>query len=173
MLPITDSLVPALLIIGALLVMAEAFIPGAHFIVLGVALFLTGLVALLFGGGPITLLIVFLIVSILTLLGYRNLELYGTEQGTTSDSSDLESQEAVVTQRVTQTDGQVELIGSGTGMSSTYQARAPVGEIPEDTRVLVTDAGGGSILEVMPLEDNEFDEMLGMNEETELEEEFN
>lgn len=139
------------LLVGTLLMIAEAIIPGAHFIVLGVAIFLTGVVGFITGWGIVFLAVTFVLVSILTYVGYSKLDLYQGDGPTTgsSDSDDLVGVEGTVTETVMQGSGKADL--EVTGFHSEYQARTPHGEIPEGTRVLVTDGRGGSVVEVQAL----------------------
>ncbi|WP_340100775.1 NfeD family protein [Salinibaculum salinum] len=141
-----------LLLAGAGLVIAEAFAPGAHFFVLGVGLFVAGLVgiALPSGLGAVALLIMALAVLIstgLTLYVYREFDIYaGSGEGTTSDSSSLRGQTGRVTERVTPTDGEVKLESGG--FNPYYKARSVDGTIEEGETVIVLDPGGGNVLTV-------------------------
>jgi membrane protein implicated in regulation of membrane protease activity len=140
-----------LLLVGAGLIMAEAFAPGAHFFVVGVALFAAGLVGFLLPiGGTLSLLImaaVVIVTAVGTLYGYRELDLYGGEgEGKTSDSRSLRGKSGRVTERITPTEGEVKL-DSG-GFNPYYQARSVDGEIEEGEEVIVIDPGGGNVLTV-------------------------
>jgi membrane protein implicated in regulation of membrane protease activity len=143
-----------LILLGAALIVAEAFAPGAHFFVAGVALFMAGIVGVgvgaLFGGGVILLLamsVTVLVSASVTLYAYRQLDIYGgADGGQTSDSSSLRGQTGRVTDRVTATDGEVKL-DSG-GFNPYYQARSMNSEIEEGTEVMVVDPGGGNVVTV-------------------------
>lgn len=142
-----------LILVGAGLIIAEAFAPGAHFFVVGVALFAAGLVGFLGAillPGPINLLlmtIVVLVTSLATLWAYREIDVMGGPgQGQTSDSSSLRGSTGRVTERVTPTDGEIKL--SDGGFNPYYKARSMDGEIPEGEEVIVVDPGGGNVVTV-------------------------
>ena len=140
-----------LTLVGAGLIMAEAFAPGAHFFVVGVALFVAGLVGFILPiGGPLSLFIMSLVVigtAVATLYGYRRMDIWGgTGEGKTSDSASLRGQVARVTERVTPTEGEVKV--SEGGFNPYYRARSVDGEIKEGEEVIVIDPGGGNVLTV-------------------------
>lgn len=149
-----QSLALLLTIAGAALCIVEALAPGAHFIVLGVALLVAGLVGLAFPplGTPLALAFLVLAVGAASLYGYRRFDLYTAEGGvaTTRGSTDLVGEEGIVTERVTTTEGRVRLRDGG--FDPVYSARAMSGTIPEGAEVIVLDAGGGSVLTVEALE---------------------
>lgn len=146
--------VPFLLVlVGSVLMIMEAFAPGAHFIVLGIALLAAGLVGLLLGGllpvaaMPIVLAAVVLVAGGAALYGYRQFDFYGGKgSGQTSDSQSLRGKTGRVTQRVTKRDGEVKLDGGG--FNPYYQARSIDGAIEEGEEVMVVDPGGGNVLTV-------------------------
>ncbi|SFR40804.1 Membrane protein implicated in regulation of membrane protease activity [Halogeometricum rufum] len=146
---------PYLLIVAGIgISLAEALAPGAHLVVLGVALLAAGLVGLLLGpaAGPIVLGVLVLVFGALALYGYRELDLYGGKgSGKTSDSSSLRGRTARVTERVTPTQGEVKL-DEGGGFNPYYAARSVDGEIPEGSEVMVVDPGGGNVVTVESLE---------------------
>ncbi|WP_136688241.1 NfeD family protein [Halorhabdus amylolytica] len=141
-----------LLLAGALLLIAEALAPGAYFIVLGIALLVAGLVGLVLPAslGVLSVVImagVVLAVGSVTLYGYRQFDFYGGKgEARTSDSDSLKGKTGRVTDRVTDTDGEVKL-DSG-GFNPHYQARAFDDEIPEGEEIIVVDPGGGNVLTV-------------------------
>jgi membrane protein implicated in regulation of membrane protease activity len=145
-----QSLALLLTVAGAALCIVEALAPGAHFIVLGVALLVAGLVGLTFPplGTPLALAFLVLAVGAASLYGYRRFDLYTAEGGiaTTRGSTDLVGEEGIATERVTPTEGQVRLRNGG--FDPVYSARAMSETIPEGAEVIVLDAGGGSILTV-------------------------
>lgn len=150
---ILGNLPLVLLLVGTALIVAEAFAPGAHFFVVGVALFAAGLVGIPLAAvlsGPllyVSLAVVVLVSAAVTLYGYREADILGgSGQGQTSDSSSLRGQTGRVTQRVTPTEGEVKL-GDG-GFNPYFKARSVDGEIPEGEEVLVIDPGGGNVLTV-------------------------
>lgn len=146
--------VPFLLVlVGAALMIMEAFAPGAHFIVVGVALLAAGLAGLVLGSVlpaaalPLVLAAVVLVAGGAALYGYRQFDFYGGKgSGRTSDSDSLQGKTGTVTQRVTKRDGEVKL-DSG-GFNPYYQARALDGEIEEGAEVMVVDPGGGNVVTV-------------------------
>jgi membrane protein implicated in regulation of membrane protease activity len=165
---------PLVLVVAGLGLMgAEALAPGAHFVVLGVALLFAGLVGLVLGSflGPVVLAVV---LSILVLAsgagafyGYRELDLYGGKgAGKTSDSAALKGKTGRVTERVTSTGGEVKL--NAGGFNPYYSARALDGEIPEGEPVMVTDPGGGNVLTVEALAtvEDDIDRALARGRET-------
>ncbi|MGA9402270.1 NfeD family protein [Haladaptatus sp.] len=148
-----DSLALLLVIAGAGLTLAEALIPGAHFIVVGIALLLAGLVAFLFPplAQPFVLSFLVLAFGAISFYGYRHLDLYGGKgSGRTKDSDSLKGTTGQVTERVTRSEGQVKL-DSG-GFNPYYAARTMDGEIPEGTEVMVMDPGGGNVVTVEPVD---------------------
>jgi len=153
MAPLLDSLALLLFVAGIALAIAEALIPGAHFIVLGVALILAGLVGLLVPplAGPLVLGALVLGFGGLALYAYRELDLYGGKGvARTSDSDSLKGQTGRVTERVTPQDGQIKLHDGG--FNPFYAARSMDGEIPEGTEVMVVDPGGGNVVTVEAVE---------------------
>lgn len=150
---VASNLPLLLLLAGTGLVILEAFAPGAHFFVVGVALFAAGLVGLAIPasfGSVVTLLIMTAVVLVsagVTLFAYRELDVYGgSEEGRTSDSASLRGKNGRVTERVTPTEGEVKLENGG--FSPYYEARSVDGEIEEGEEVLVIDPGGGNVLTV-------------------------
>ena len=140
-----------LVLVGAGLIIAEAFAPGAHFFVVGVALFAAGLVGYLLPvTGPLAVFIMSFVViasAAATLFAYRRMDIWGgTGEGQTKDSSSLRGQTGRVTERVTPTSGEVK-VNEG-GFNPYYQARSVDGEIEEGEEVVVVDPGGGNVLTV-------------------------
>jgi membrane protein implicated in regulation of membrane protease activity len=137
-------------------VVAEALAPGAHFIVLGVALLLAGVLGLAVGGivGP-TLLPLVLAGAVLgigagTFYFYREFDFYGGKgTGQTRDSTSLRGSTGRVTERVSPTGGEVKLESGG--FNPHFRARTVDGEVPEGSEVMVTDPGGGNVLTVESL----------------------
>ncbi|ADQ67973.1 membrane protease regulatory membrane protein [Halogeometricum borinquense DSM 11551] len=153
---IPPDLLPYMLIVAGIGVsLAEALAPGAHLIVLGVALLAAGLIGLLLGpslAGPIVLGVLVLVFGALALYGYREFDLYGGKgSGKTSDSASLKGRTARVTERVTPTQGEVKL-DEGGGFNPYYAARSVSGEIPEGSEVMVVDPGGGNVITVESFE---------------------
>ncbi len=153
---------PALLLLAGLaLVIMEALAPGAHLIVVGVALLVTGIIGvgaatvggpLLFLTAPLVLALLTLFVGGVTFYAYREFDLYGgSSKASTSDSDSLKGKTGRVTKRVTTTSGEVKLEGGG--FNPYYQARnIDDGEIPEGTQVTVVDPGGGNVVTVASMD---------------------
>ncbi|WP_318566817.1 NfeD family protein [Salinigranum marinum] len=148
---------PLLLVLAGLgLSVAEAIAPGAHFVVLGVALLLAGVVGLLIGpfASPLVLGVLVLLFGALSLYGYREFDIYGGK-GTakTSDSDALTGSFGRVTERVTPTMGEIKLEGGG--FNPYYSARSMDDEIDVGTEVMVVDPGGGNVVTVTPVSEYE------------------
>lgn len=157
------SLARLLLLSGAGLMIAEAFAPGAHFIVLGIALLSAGLVGLALPpigllGMTIVLALTVIVVGGVTMYGYRELDFYGGK-GTaqTSDSDTLRGKTGRVIERVTETSGEVKLDEGG--FNPRYQARAMSGEIEEGSEIIVVDPGGGNVLTIESFDNIDEDEI--------------
>ncbi|MFB6080175.1 MAG: NfeD family protein [Haloferacaceae archaeon] len=159
---------PTLLVVAGLgLAVAEALVPGAHFVVLGVALLLAGLVGLLIPAlaGPLALGIMVLAFGAVALYGYRELDVYGREAGRTRDSDSLRGATGRVTERVTPTEGEVRVDAGG--FNPHYAARSVDGTFPVGTAVIVVDPGGGNVLTVEALDvvEDEIDRELARGRE--------
>lgn len=151
---LSDSVSFFLFLAGAILLVAEAFAPGAHFFVLGVALLTAGLVGILspVGGiaGIVLLAAAVLVATALTLWGYRKLDIYGGGGAAeTSHSGSLTGQFGTVTERVTTSDGEVKLEDGG--FNPYYRARSVDGVIEVGEEVIVVDPGGGNVVTVEPV----------------------
>ncbi|WP_435144405.1 NfeD family protein [Halobaculum sp. P14] len=151
--PLGPETLPLLLVAAGLVVsILEALAPGAHLVVVGVALLAAGLVGLLLGpvAGPFVLGLLVLVFGALAFYGYRELDVYGGKgQAQTSDSGSLRGATGRVTETVTPTGGQVKLDDGG--FSPYYSARSVDGEIPEGEEVMVVDPGGGNVVTVESL----------------------
>ncbi|WP_336345660.1 NfeD family protein [Halalkalicoccus ordinarius] len=151
-----ESLPLILLVAGVALAIAEAMAPGAHLIVLGIALLVAGLVGLALGpfvsGGAlaIALALTVMVVGGVTLFAYRELDIYGGKgTGRTSDSSALKGRTGRVTERVTPNGGQIKLEKGG--FNPYYTARSMESTIEEGQEVIVIDPGGGNVVTVESL----------------------
>lgn len=148
-----DQSLPLLLSIAGIgLIIAEALAPGAHFIVIGVALLFAGLMGLAFAplATPLALAAMVFLAGAAALYAYREFDLYGGKGiARTSDSDSLRGSTGVVTERVTTSKGQVKLDDGG--FNPRYAARTMDGQIPEGERVMVIDPGGGNVVTVEPL----------------------
>lgn len=155
-LPSGQDLALLLVVAGVVVSILEALAPGAHFVVLGVALLAAGLVALAVPplATPVALAGLVLVMGGAALWAYRNLDLYGGKgSGRTRDSASLAGQTGHVVDRVTQRSGRVRLDDGG--FDPFYSARAMDGEIPEGAEVIVLDPGGGSVLTVTEVDDRD------------------
>ena len=151
-----ESLPLILLVAGVALAIAEAMAPGAHLIVLGIALLVAGLVGLALGpfvsGGALAIALALTVMAVggVTLFAYRELDIYGGKgAGRTSDSSALKGRTGRVTERVTPNGGQIKLEKGG--FNPYYTARSMEGTIEEDQEVIVIDPGGGNVVTVESL----------------------
>ena len=151
-----------LTVIGIVLIIMEAMAPGAHLIVLGVALLGAGLIGLALGptvgvlATPLALAAMVLLFGSLALFVYREFDFYGGKgAGQTSDSDSLSGQVGRVTERVTETSGEVKLQDGG--FNPYYRARSISGTIEEGTEVIVVDPGGGNVITVDAIEGDEYD----------------
>ncbi|MGM0371572.1 MAG: NfeD family protein [Halobacteriota archaeon] len=143
------SLSTILLLAGLVLVVLEGFAPGAHFIVLGVALLAAGLLGVLVPAAatPLVLGLTVLVAGAGAYYVYRHFEFYkGTDRGKTEGSAELVGRRGYVTERVTPRTGRVEL--SSGGFDPTYAARSVEGEIEVGTEIIVVDPGGGNVVQV-------------------------
>ena len=147
---LSPETLPLLLIVaGLILSIAEAMAPGAHFIVVGIALLGAGMLGLLVSplASPFVLGVLVLVFGALAFSGYRRFSPMRGGSGATPISSDsLKGQTGTVTERVTTTDGEVRLEQGG--FNPYYAARSIEGEIPVGEEVLVVDPGGGNVLTV-------------------------
>lgn len=158
--PIVDgvslTLPMVLLLAGTGLLVAETLAPGAHFIVVGIALLAAGLVGIALSGfvGMIPMLIgmalTVLIAGGVSLYFYKEMNIYGGKgSGQTSDSDALKGKTGHVTEHVSSTSGEVKLDNGG--FNPNYQARSLGGEIPAGEEIIVIDPGGGNIVTVEAL----------------------
>lgn len=161
---LVENLPLALLGAGLVLMALEAISPGAHLIVIGVALVGAGLIGVLFPpvAGPLVMAAFTLLFGAIATWIYREFDFYGGK-GTaqTSDSSSLSGRTGYVTERVTNRSGEVKLEEGG--FNPHYSARTMDEPIPEGEEVIVLDPGGGNVLTVAPLgaiEDDEIDRAL-------------
>lgn len=148
-----QSLSFLLVLAGTTLCIMEALAPGAHLIVLGIALLAAGLIGLFVPAAatPFVLAALVLAIGIGALFLYRNYDFYqGTGRGQTRDSDDLRGERGYVTDEVTPRTGEVELESGG--FDSTYGARSISGTIEEGTSIVVVDPGGGNIITVEPVD---------------------
>ena len=142
----------ALLIIGLILMGLEAISPGAHLIVIGVALVGAGLIGVIFPSplSPFILAALTLGIGLAAAYIYNEFDFYGGK-GTaqTTDSSTLAGTTGYVTETVTAREGEVKLDKGG--FAPFYSARSTSGTIEEGEEVIVLDPGGGNVLTVESL----------------------
>ncbi|WP_436347485.1 NfeD family protein [Natronorubrum sp. FCH18a] len=142
----------ALLSVGLVLMALEALSPGAHLIVIGVALVGAGLIGMLFPpvANAFVLAALTLVIGLAAAYVYNEFDFYGGK-GTaqTSDSSSLAGTSGYVTETVTTRDGEVKLDQGG--FAPFYSARTTSGTIEEGEEVIVLDPGGGNVLTVEAL----------------------
>ncbi|EMA45267.1 hypothetical protein [Halobiforma nitratireducens] len=145
--------VPLLLLsVGLVLMLLEALSPGAHLIVIGVALVGAGLIGLVVPG-PVNL---FVLAALTLGIGavaayiYNEFDFYGGK-GTaqTSDSDSLAGTTGYATDRITNRGGEVKLDQGG--FAPYYSARTTSGTIEEGEEIIVLDPGGGNVLTVESL----------------------
>jgi len=144
-----QSLSLVLFTAGIVIAIMEALAPGAHLIVLGVALMAAGLLGLLVPSlaSPVVLGLLVAVTGAIAFVVYRRLELYqGSDTGKTRSSEDLTGARGHVTERVTERTGRVELERGG--FDSTYAARSVEGDISEGVEIVVVDPGGGNVVTV-------------------------
>jgi membrane protein implicated in regulation of membrane protease activity len=141
-----------LLMLGLILMGLEALSPGAHLIVIGVALAGAGLLGLLLPlpGGLFMLAALTLAIGIAATYVYREFDFYGGK-GTpqTKDSGSLSGTTGYVTETVTTRSGEVKLDEGG--FAPFYSARTTSGTIEEGEEIIVLDPGGGNVLTVEAL----------------------
>ncbi|RZV12353.1 membrane protein implicated in regulation of membrane protease activity [Natrinema hispanicum] len=159
-----------LLVVGLVLMVLEAISPGAHLIVIGIALVGAGLVGMVFppAASPFILAALTLVIGLAAAYVYREFDFYGGK-GTarTTDSDSLAGRTGYVTEPVTARDGEVKLDGGG--FAPYYSARTTDGTIAEGKEVIVLDPGGGNVLTVESLEalgEDEIDRALARMDES-------
>ncbi len=162
-----DNMPLVLLASGLVLMGLEALSPGAHFIVIGVALLGAGLIGLVFppAANVLVLAALTLAIGVAATYVYREFDFYGGK-GTaqTSDSDSLAGKTGYVTKTVTTRSGEVKL-DSG-GFAPHYSARTTEGTIEEGEEIIVLDPGGGNVLTVESMGsigEDEIDRALARN----------
>ncbi|MCU4750789.1 NfeD family protein [Halobacteria archaeon AArc-curdl1] len=155
---LVDNLPVVLLAAGLVLMVLEALSPGAHLIVIGVALVGAGLVGVLLpiALSPVILAAITLVIGIAAAYVYHEFDFYGGK-GTaqTKDSDSLSGTTGYVTKTVTSRGGEVKL--NQGGFAPYYSARAYEGTIEEGEEIIVLDPGGGNVLTVESLDAIESD----------------
>ncbi|WP_121742189.1 NfeD family protein [Natronorubrum halophilum] len=150
--PLLGNMPLALLVAGLVLMALEALSPGAHLIVIGVALVGAGLIGVIFPSplSPFILAALTLAIGLAAAYVYNEFDFYGGK-GTaqTTDSSSLSGTTGYVTETVTNRGGEVKLDKGG--FAPYYSARSTSGTIEEGEEVIVLDPGGGNVLTVESL----------------------
>ncbi|RZH66256.1 NfeD family protein [Natrinema altunense] len=159
-----------LLVVGLVLMVLEAISPGAHLIVIGIALVGAGLIGVLFPSplSPIILAGLTLLIGLAAAYVYNEFDFYGGK-GTarTTDSDSLSGVTGYVTETVTTRTGEVKLDEGG--FAPYYSARTTDGTIEEGEEVIVIDPGGGNVLTVESVNaigEDEIDRALARDEAT-------
>ncbi|QFU82872.1 NfeD family protein [Natronorubrum aibiense] len=149
---LVENLPLVLLVAGLVLMGLEALSPGAHLIVIGVALVGAGMIGVLFPSplSPFVLAALTLVIGLAAAYVYHEFDFYGGK-GTaqTTDSSSLAGSIGYVTETVTARDGEVKLEQGG--FAPYYSARSTSGTIEEGEEIIVLDPGGGNVLTVESL----------------------
>ncbi|SFS69240.1 NfeD family protein [Halostagnicola kamekurae] len=158
--PLLSNIPLLLFTAGLVLMVLEALSPGAHLVVIGVALAGAGLIGLLVPGGLDVLVLAGLTLAIGALAAYvyREFDFYGGK-GTaqTKDSSSLAGSTGYATETITTRGGEVKLEGGG--FTPFYSARTTSGTIEEGEEIIVLDPGGGNVLTVEAIGSIEADEI--------------
>ena len=167
--PLFGNMPLALLVVGLVLMGLEAISPGAHLIVIGVALVGAGLIGVLFPpvANAFVLAALTLVIGLAAAYVYNEFDFYGGK-GTaqTTDSSSLAGATGYVTETVTARDGEVKLDEGG--FAPYYSARSTGGTIEEGEEIIVLDPGGGNVLTVESLGaigEDEIDRALAQDRE--------
>jgi membrane protein implicated in regulation of membrane protease activity len=158
--PLIESIPLLLTVSGLVLIILEAMAPGAHLIVLGVALLAAGLVGVVLGpaASPFVLAGLVVLFGAAALWTYREFDFYGSKGiAQTSDSDSLKGKTGVVVDEVTGGSGRIKLEDGG--FNPYFEARALHGTIPEDAEVVVVESGGGNVLTVQATDEFEKDEI--------------
>ncbi|ELY78047.1 NfeD family protein [Natrinema gari] len=159
-----------LLVVGLVLMVLEAISPGAHLIVIGIALVGAGLIGVLFPSplSPLILAGLTLAIGLAAAYVYNEFDFYGGK-GTarTTDSDSLSGVTGYVTETVTTRSGEVKLEEGG--FAPYYSARTTGGTIEEGAEIIVIDPGGGNVLTVESVNaigEDEIDRALARDEAT-------
>ncbi len=137
--------------VGLLLLLGEAFIPGGTLMVVGVGLLAAGVTGLLFEINSLLPLTVLTgVYGAVAFAAFKQYDFFGERGDQTSEADTLRGEIGVVKETVTADEGRVKLKSGG--FDPFYVARSYTGEtIPEGTTVRVADPRGGNVLEVEPL----------------------
>ncbi|WP_049922775.1 NfeD family protein [Halopiger djelfimassiliensis] len=157
-----------LLSVGLVLMALEAISPGAHFIVIGVALVGAGLIGAIvpLSLSPLVLAALTLVIGLAAAYVYHEFDFYGGK-GTarTTDSDSLSGATGYATETITTRDGEVKLEEGG--FSPYFSARTTGGTIEAGEEIIVLDPGGGNVVTVASLDaigEDEIDRALAAEE---------
>ncbi|MCX2819030.1 NfeD family protein [Haladaptatus sp. F3-133] len=141
--------------VGLFLLMGEALVPGGTLMVLGVGVMVAGVTGQVFGfDGLLPLTVLTGVYGTIAFAGFKRFDFYGDRGEQTSGAESLRGETGVVEQTVTSQEGEVKL-DSG-GFDPFFMARSATGdEIPEGERVRVVDPGGGNVVQVESVSDDE------------------
>lgn len=140
--------------VGLVLIVGEAFIPGGALVVVGAGLLAAGTTGLLFEINallPLTLLTA--VYGTVAFAGFRRFDVFGERGEQTSEADSLKGEVAVVKERVTSDEGRVKLRSGG--FNPYYEARTYGDPITVGSRVRVVDPSGGNVLEVVQVTETE------------------
>lgn len=140
-------------VVGLVLLLGEALVPGGTLMVLGTGLMGAGVTGQVFGFNDILPLTVLTgVYGTAAFAGFKYFDFYGERGEQTSGADSLRGKTGVVKRTVTTEEGEVKL-DSG-GFDPLFVARSATGdEIPEGARVRVVDPGGGNVLKVEPVQE--------------------
>lgn len=140
--------------VGLFLLLGEALVPGGALMVLGVGVMGAGVTGQIFGfDGLLPLTVLTGVYGAAAFAGFRKFDFYGERGEQTSVADSLKEETGIVKKRVTTQEGEVKL-DSG-GFDPLFVSRSATGEeIPEGERVRVVDPGGGNVLKVKPVGDD-------------------
>jgi len=158
-------------IVGLVLIVGEAFVPGAGFVVLGAGVLAAGVTGLIFElNSLLPLTVLTAVYGAIAFAGFKKIDVFGERGEQTSGADSLRGDIGVVKETVTADDGRVKLKSGG--FDPFYLARSNSGEpIPEGTTVRVVNPRGGNVLEVEPIPEDgaNVDDAPEMTEEEERE----
>ncbi|MFW5983970.1 MAG: NfeD family protein [Halobacteria archaeon] len=140
-------------VVGLVLLLGEALVPGGTLMVLGTGLMGAGVTGQVFGFNDILPLTVLTgVYGTAAFAGFKYFDFYGERGEQTSGADSLRGKTGIVRRTVTTEEGEVKL-DSG-GFDPLFVARSATGdEIPEGARVRVVDPGGGNVLKVEPVQE--------------------
>jgi len=141
--------------VGLVLIVGEAFIPGGALVVLGTGVLAAGVTGLLLDqvSSLLPLTVLTAVYGSVAFVGFKKIDVFGERGEQTSGADSLRGEEAVVKEKVTSEDGRVKLRSGG--FNPYYEARTYGDPIAVGSRVRVVDPSGGNVLEVAPVTETE------------------